>query len=204
MKMAPPLANRMASIVGDDPEIALMLRVQRDEPGAFAELVRHFQTRVFSRLFRCLSDRHHAEDLTQEVFLRLYRNRKRYQPRARLATWVFHIAQNVARNALRSHRRHAWLRYVAFDRADPVESGYLVRSDAGSSLDRRETADKVRAGLDALIDRHRVALELQHFHDFSYPEVGRTLAMTTKAAKCLLYRARIELRQILADSLSEA
>ena len=80
MTAAIRITSKRVAHGGGDPDIALMLRVQRDEPGAFAELVREFQMRVFARLFRSLSDRHQAEDLTQEVFLRLFRNRKRDEP----------------------------------------------------------------------------------------------------------------------------
>jgi RNA polymerase sigma-70 factor (ECF subfamily) len=193
-----------ASTCGGDPDIALMLRVQRDEPGAFTELVREFQTRVFGRLLRSLADRHQAEDLTQEVFLRLFRNRKRYEPRARFATWLFHIAQNVARNAVRSRRRHAWLQYAALDQIEFIQPERFRGADQTSRLERLETAHQVRAGLDALMDRQRRALELQHFHDRSYPEIGRDLALTPKAAKSLLYRARIELRAKLTEFCIEA
>lgn len=189
---------------GGDPDIALMLRVQRDEPGAFAELVREFQTRVFARLFRSLSDRHQAEDLTQEVFLRLFRNRKRYEPRARFATWIFHIAQNVARNAVRSRQRHAWLQYAALDQVEFALTGRCRGGDESSALERLETAKQVRAGLDALLDRQRRALELQHFDDRSYPEIGLAMSLSPKAAKSLLYRARIELREKLTAFFIEA
>ncbi len=201
------VANRIghaAPMACSDPDIALMLRVQRDEPGAFAELVLDFQGRVFSRLLRCLNDRHRAEDLTQEVFLRLFRNRKRYEPRARFATWIFHIAQNVARNAIRSHRRHAWLHFVALDRTEAMHPDRFGSHDCDTALERLETAHRVRAGLSALVENQRVALELQHFHDRSYPEIGHLLAMTPKAAKSLLYRARVELREKLARAFSEA
>src|SRR6187397_331 len=80
----------------DDPEVRLMLRVQRDEPGAFEELAERYWTRIFGRFCRQLNDRQEAEDLAQEVFLRLYRSRKRYLPTARFATWLYHISQNVA------------------------------------------------------------------------------------------------------------
>ncbi len=70
----------------NDPEVALMLRVQRDEPDAFAELIERYWLRVFSSFYRRLGDRQEAEDLAQDVFLRLYRHRKRYLPRARFTT----------------------------------------------------------------------------------------------------------------------
>src|SRR5262245_57199583 len=90
----------------EDPDVRLMLLVRDDDQGAYGELLRRYGTRIFGHFFRLLSDRQDAEDLTQEVFLRVYRSRKRYQPRARFATWLFHITQNVGRNAIRSRRRH--------------------------------------------------------------------------------------------------
>jgi RNA polymerase sigma-70 factor (ECF subfamily) len=154
-------------------------------------------------LLRSLADRHQAEDLTQEVFLRLFRNRKRYEPRARFTTWIFHIAQNVARNAVRSRQRHAWLHYVGCDRIQYVPAPSRA-GDQATNLERVETARQVRAGLDALLDRQRRALELQHFDDRSYPEIGRALSLTPKAAKSLLYRARLELRAKLTEFFIEA
>src|SRR3954453_14367536 len=89
----------------DDPDVRLILRGREGDEGAFAELQGRYAPRVFGYFCRLLRDRAEAEDLTQDVFLRLYRSRLRYQPRARFATWIFHITQNVARNALRTRRR---------------------------------------------------------------------------------------------------
>lgn len=196
--------RRASTIAPNDSDVALMLRVQRDEPGAFAELVGAFQSRIFARLCQCLSDRHLAEDLTQDVFLRIFRNRKRYEPRARFTTWLFHIVQNVARNSLRSKKRHAWLRYGVLEQTETHHPERFCVHDDGVRLERQEDARKIRTGLDALLDRQRLALELQHFHGHSYPEIGRVLSLSTKAAKSLLYRARLELREKLAELISEA
>src|SRR5215469_1739733 len=94
----------------DDPEVGLMLRVRDDDGDAFAELAARYSARVFGFFCRRLGDRQEAEDLTQEVLLRLFRSRHRYQPRARFSTWVFHVTQNVARNALRFRKRHPSVR----------------------------------------------------------------------------------------------
>src|SRR5437763_17174365 len=96
-----------------DPDVLLMLRVKSDEPGAFAELVACHGRRIFARFFRSFQDRQEAEDLTQDVLLRLYRSRQRYEPRAKFSTWLFPITQNVARNAFRDRRRLAQLRHGA-------------------------------------------------------------------------------------------
>lgn len=186
-----------------DPEVGLMLRVQRDDPVAFAELARSYWPRVFSYLYRRLSDRQEAEDLAQDVFLRLFRYRKRYQPRAKFNTWLFHITQNVARNALRSRRRRPLMRFPFF--ASPAEEGrfdahqVLARTDAPSRrMERAELAAVVRAAVATLGSRQRVALELHQFQHCSYAEIAEEMDMSPKAAKSLLYRARNQLRVSLS------
>ena len=179
-----------------DPEVALMMRVQDGDDDAFGELVQLYRARVFGSFLKRLGDRQEAEDLTQEVFLRLYRSRQRYQPRARFATWVFHITQNVARNALRSRRRRPCVRLDgAAAEGDLLEA---LLSDRGEGptrpMERSELAGVVRKAVSSLAGRQRAAVELHQFHDRTYAEVAAELDMTPKAAKSLLYRARNELR----------
>ncbi len=184
-----------------DPEVELMLRVQRDEDGAYEQLVRRYWPRVFGRLFRQLGDRQEAEDLAQDVFFRVFRSRKRYQPQAKFTTWLFHIAQNVARNALRTRRRHPVQPFTTVTSHARVPENLLhdrIESESPStSMERAELAGVVRHALSELVSRQRTALELQ-FEDHSYAEIAARLAMTPKAAKSLLYRARVQLRQTLA------
>jgi RNA polymerase sigma-70 factor (ECF subfamily) len=182
-----------------------MLRVQRDEPGAFAALVERFGPLVFGRFFRQLGNRQEAEDLVQDVFLRLYRGRKRYRPSAKLATWLFHITQNVARNAFRARRRHPYVSMTALHREGKgwAETGTHRQEDSPSHpLERRELASIVRSAVSGLAGRQRVALELHQFQDLTYVEVARELDMTPKAAKSLLYRARNHLRESLTEMLA--
>src|SRR5262249_54077616 len=146
----------------------------------------------FGYFCRQLRDRDEAEDLTQEVFLRLYRSRLRYQPRARFATWIFHITQNVARNALRTRRRRPC---VHLDPETPycrslLEAVLSARIEAPPCpLERDETASVVRAAVAELAGRQRTALELHQFEQWTYAEVAAELDMSPKAAKSLLYRA---------------
>jgi RNA polymerase sigma-70 factor (ECF subfamily) len=188
-----------------DPEIALMLRVQRGDASAFQELQGRYHSRVFGYFVKQLRDRADAEDFTQEVFLRLYRSRERYQPRARLATWIFHITQNVARNAIRSRRRHPTVRFAS----NPAENGATMDSqlmDRAETpcrpLERSEIRHVVRAAVSGLMGRQREALELHQFQDHTYAEVAKVLQMSPKAAKSLLYRARNQLREVLAEYMS--
>jgi RNA polymerase sigma-70 factor (ECF subfamily) len=190
-----------------DPDVALMLRVQDDVPGAFSELIDLYWGRLFGRFFRQFGDRQEAEDLVQDVFLRIYRNRKRYRPQAKFSTWIFHIARNVARNAIRTRRRRHVMplaqlsghdKSMSFDRVCDVEA---VPS---SCLEEAELALVVRRAVSELKGRQRRAVELQ-CQDHSYAEIADALEMTPKAAKSLLYRARNELReslQLFVDSTS--
>ena len=189
----------------DDPDVVLMLRVQHDEQGAFAELVRRYWTRVFGRIYRQLGDRQEAEDLAQDVFLRMYRARKRYRPTAKFATWLFHISQNVVRNALRSRRRHprSPLNVPSyFSQEDAVEPLLQNRYEAPSRpLERAELAGVVRAAVSGLARRQRTALELHQFQDRTYSQIAVEMEMTPKAAKSLLYRARLQLRASLSKRI---
>jgi RNA polymerase sigma-70 factor (ECF subfamily) len=186
----------------DDPDVGLMLRVQCDDGAAFAELTERYRARVYGHFVKCLGDRQEAEDLTQEAFLRLFRGRKRYQPRARFATWLYHITHNLTCNAIRSRRRRALVHCHSRDAHDraTVWDRAPVACDASPSrpLERAEVADAVRGAVRDLAGRQRAAVELHQFHDRTYAEVAAELDMTPKAAKSLLYRARGQLRVSLA------
>jgi len=183
-----------------------MLAVKRDEPGAFDRLVSLYWARVFNRFYHRLGDRQGAEDLAQEVFLRLYRYRARYLPRARFATWLYHITQNVLRNALRSRRRHACVKLSVFGESEKDCVPEALLSFEGSPsrpLERAEAAILVRSAVNDLMERQRLALELYQFHDWSYLEIAARMHMSPKAAKSLLYRARTQLRGNLMNRLAD-
>lgn len=184
-------------------DVGLMLRVQRDEPGAFSELIDQYWPKVFGRFFRIFANRQDAEDLAQEVFLRLYRARKRYQPQARFNTWLYHIAHNVARNAMRSRKRKPILGMN--DPEESCDSQHTSRIVTGTKmecpsqpLERDEVVGVVRAAVSDLAERQRTAVELHQFQHHTYAQVAQRMDMTPKAAKSLLYRARNQLRENLS------
>jgi len=179
----------------NDPEVRLMLRVRDGDADAFAQLAERYSARVFGFFCRRLGDRQEAEDLTQEVLLRLFRARKSYEPRARFSTWVFHITQNVARNALRFRQRHPSVRLSTGSNERVLDVLPCGSTDTPSRpLERAELAGVVRAAIADLGERQRAALELHQFEEQTYAEVAAQLDMTPKAAKSLLYRTRNLLR----------
>lgn len=188
-----------------DPDIRLMLRVRNDDDrAAFAELVDRFQHRLVTVLTHLVGHPHEAEDLAQEVFLRVYRTRAAYTPKAKFATWLFTIANNLALNALRNRKRKPTLPLGA--PADPSASGPWA-ADAltadpsapppGQRLQREELAAVVRRAVDQLNDRQRMAVVLNKFEDMNYAEIAAVMGLTTKAVKSLLARARDRLRECL-------
>lgn len=122
-----PVATAKAANSGylRDPDVQLMLRVQQGDEQAFAELVTNYQDRLINVFSNLVDSRETAEDLAQEVFLRVYRYRDRYQPTARFSTWLFRVAHNVASNLRRTADRRREVRLNVRDSgplgARPVE-----------------------------------------------------------------------------------
>lgn len=184
-----------------DPDIRRMIRVRDDQPGAFAELVEAFQHRLVGVLSHLLGSPDEAEDLAQEVFLRVYRSRKSYSPKAKFSTWLFTVANNLALNAIRDGKRRRGVQL-------PSESGPLgprpaeaLAQDRGPSasqaLRHRELAERVRLALDVLNERQRAAVVLNKFEDMGYAEIAEVMGLSVKAVKSLLSRARARLREVL-------
>jgi RNA polymerase sigma-70 factor, ECF subfamily len=202
---ASTLSERTSGRWLSDPDVRLMMRVREGDNDAFEELARRYGRRVLGFFRREQFERGAAEDQTQEVFLRLHRYRHRYKAQARFATWIFFIARNVARNARRTQRRHpsVQLNPAAEEQRSLSEAHLSGHWDAPSgSLERDELATAVRAAVAVLGDRKRTALELHQFQERTYAEVAEVLQMTAKAAKSLLYRARLELRTVLTPFMS--
>jgi RNA polymerase sigma-70 factor (ECF subfamily) len=189
-----------------DPDVRLMLEVRGDSAEAFEELMLRYQGRLVTILDHLVGDRDQAEDLAQEVFLRVYRARKTYTAGAKFSTWLFTIANNVASNALRTRfrRREVGLRTPdgsavgsPWDRVIQASSGQMpVRR-----LDKAEMRDIVRLALSALNERQRLAVLLSKFEGMSYADIAETMELSPQAVKSLLARARVNLREVLEPYL---
>lgn len=191
-----------------DPDVRLMLEVREGNAAAFEELVARYQDRLVTVLEHLVGDRDQAEDLAQDVFLRMYRARKSYQPTAKFATWLFTIANNLALNAIRSRSRRREQQAPLHD-SGPMSVASPGRGlVAGSGfmptrrIDKAELREVVRSALEHLNERQRLAVLLNKFEGMSYEDIGQTLGLTPPAVKSLLARARSNLREILEPYLS--
>jgi RNA polymerase sigma-70 factor (ECF subfamily) len=192
-----------------DPDVVLMLRVCNDDAAAFEQLVDRYKNRLLRIMQSWTGSKDHAEDLAQEVFLRVYRSRKTYKPTAKFSTWLFKIANNVASNAVRDRARRK--EYQIAKGNNVSTSGMVIENIAlaGSGsmptrkLDKTERAAMVQQAVNALGERQRMALLLCKFEGLSYQEIADTMDLSVKAVKSLLSRARANLKLLLMPYMEE-
>jgi len=185
-----------------DPDVRLMLQVRDDTPAAFEALVQRYQNRLVGILYHLVGNLEEAEDLTQDVFLRVYKSRKGYRPRAKFSTWLFTIANNLALNHLRRKGRSP-SRPVSHAHDDshgtnPIAQRLSSQEPTASSQMRRvELSEVVQHALSGLGEDQKMAVLLNKFEDMSYAEIGEAMNRSPAAIKSLLARARNELREQL-------
>lgn len=195
-----------------DPDVRLMLQVRDDVPGAFEVLVERYQHRLVGVLSHLVGRMEEAEDLSQEVFLRIYRARKGYKPKAKFSTWLFTIANNLALNHLRGKGRNPTAGAITGGSAPgdmsgsqplgPLEERALARDGTPSAQMRKvELSDVVREALDVLGEDQKLAVLLNKFEDMSYADIAEVMGRSEPAVKSLLARARNHLRERLEPYL---
>jgi RNA polymerase sigma-70 factor, ECF subfamily len=190
-----------------DPDVRLMLQVRDDVQGAFEVLVERYQHRLVGVMVHLIGKTEEAEDLTQEVFLRIYKARKGYRPRAKFSTWLFTIANNLALNHLRGKGRNPTvaLEGPSSDTSTalrPADQRVVARDGTASAQMRKlELSEIVREALEDLGEDQKMAVLLNKFEDMSYSEIAAIMGRSEPAVKSLLARARNNLRERLEPYL---
>ena len=186
-----------------DPDVRLMLQVRDGSAAAYEELVAKYQARLIA-ILEHMVNRSQAEDLAQEVFMRVYRARGTYTPMAKFSTWLFTITHNVASNAIRKLSRRKEYNLNSSPSGSvlvrPLDS--MAKDDSrlmpARLLDQSERAEIVRLAIGQLNDRQRMAILLSKFEGMSYIEISESMELSKQAVKSLLSRARGKLKEILA------
>ena len=190
-----------------DPDVRLMLEVRDGSAAAFEELVLQYQGRLVAVLRHLIGSRDQAEDLAQEVFLRVYRARTSYVVSAKFSTWLFTIANNVASNALRklSRRREVTLQAGESGPLGPRPLDRMLLASSGQmparQLDKAEMQEIVQMAVATLNERQRMAVLLSKFEGMSYADIAEAMDLSPQAIKSLLSRARGNLREVLQPYL---
>jgi RNA polymerase sigma-70 factor, ECF subfamily len=186
-----------------------MLRVKVGDAFAYEQLMQRYHHRLVRFLMHVGGPDDSGEDLAQEVFLRVWRARENYQPNARFATWLFHIAHNIASNAIRDRqrRRETQVIGVSNSQSSILTLDQLAMASTGMMpvrrLDKAERSEMVKTAVEALNERQRMALVLCAFEHMSYQEIADTMELTVKAVKSLLSRARVNLKELLDPYIND-
>jgi RNA polymerase sigma-70 factor, ECF subfamily len=181
-------------------DVQLMLDVKAGDELSFEILLKKYRTPLINFLCRMVKDQAAAEDLAQEVFLRIYRARKEYSPSAKFTTWLFRIATNLALNAIRDGRYRQMQISIDTPR-DEDDSVIEVASEEARADDRlieRERNVMIRGAILALPEKQRAAVILHKYQEMDYAQIGKILGCSESALKSLLFRAYETLRVQLA------
>ncbi len=179
-------------------DLVWMARVKHGDTEALRELIEAHQNRIIGTVAKMLGDPADAEDIAQQVFIRVWKSAARYEPTAKFTTWLFKITRNLVFNELRRRKRHPAQSLDAVNEDDrPMQTpDHTVKAPDTALLDE-EMQRAIQSAIDELPEAQRMAVILRRYEDISYEEIGEILDLSVPAVKSVLFRARTELREKL-------
>jgi RNA polymerase sigma-70 factor (ECF subfamily) len=190
---------------GATDDAAVMLRVKAGDDDAFDFLVQKYRRAMIHFLYRSARDRGAAEELAQEVFLRVYRSRQSYEASAKFSTWLYRIATNLAMNHARDTKYERPENTVRVDEKDEETGQGFDLADHSLSVEqkllRQERLAAIRQKVMSLPERQRMAVIMHKYQSMDYAEIGAVLKLSDSATKSLLFRAYQTLREELREFL---
>jgi RNA polymerase sigma-70 factor, ECF subfamily len=204
MASAPPAEVAAAGPAGESVTDAdIMLRVKTGDDSAFEYLVQKYRRPMVSFMFRMAHNSAAAEDLAQEVFLRVYRSRESYEASAKFTTWLYRIATNLAVNHARDTRHERPENMVNLDEPDSTTGQTLDLADSTPTIEedlvRQERLAAIRQKVQALPERQRLAVAMHKYQQMDYKQIAEILKLSESATKSLLFRAYETLREQLKE-----
>lgn len=184
-------------------EARMARRALKGDQQAFAEIVALYQDKLYHMAFRMLGSRQEAEDVTQEAFLRVYRNLDRYDESLKFSTWIYRIATNLCIDRLRK-RRMSYSLDAESNEHDGLDGYALIPSDdrtPESEMLLSETQRIVREAIETLPAKYKSVMVLRYLHDLSLQEIGEILDMPVTTVKTRVHRGREFLRKKLERKL---
>ncbi|MGH9553526.1 MAG: RNA polymerase sigma factor [Terriglobales bacterium] len=200
---APPFEGEATASADGLSDAEIMLQVKAGDDSAFEYLVQKYRRAMVSFMFRMAHNNAAAEDLAQEVFLRVYRSRENYEASAKFTTWLYRIATNLAVNHARDTRHERPENTVSLDEPDQ-ESGHTLdlpdrTPSAEEAIVRRERVAAIRQRVQALPERQRIAVVMHKYQQMEYRQIADVLKLSESATKSLLFRAYETLREQLKE-----
>ena len=199
----PRVENGNTPPSGDMSDADVMLRVKAGDDAAFDYLVQKYRRPMLNFMYRMARNAAAAEDLAQEVFLRVYRSRSSYEASAKFTTWLYRIATNLAVNHARDTRHDRPEHMVSLDEPDEETGSTLDVADRTPSVEqellRRERLRAIRQKVESLPERQRVAVVMHKYQQMDYKQIAEVLKLSESATKSLLFRAYETLREQLKE-----
>ena len=200
---APPTMAKSGEAISD---VDVMLRVKTGDESAFSFLVQKYRRPMVGFMYRLCHNPSTAEELAQEVFLRVYRSRTTYEPSAKFTTWLYRIATNLAVNHARDTRHERVENTVRLDEPDQETGTTPDLADesltAEEQILKRERLAAIRSKVNALPERQREAVIMHKYQQMDYREIAGVLKLSESATKSLLFRAYETLREQLKEFVS--
>jgi len=187
-------------------DVEAMLRLKAGDESAFGYLVQKYRRPMVGFMYRMCHNPSTAEELAQEVFLRVYRSRTTYEPSAKFTTWLYRIATNLAVNHARDTRHERPENTTRLDEPDPETGTTPDLADesltAEEAILKRERLAAIRSKVNALPERQRMAVLMHKYQQMDYREIADALRLSESATKSLLFRAYETLREQLKEFVS--
>lgn len=181
----------------------IMLRVREGDDSGFSILIEKYRKQIVHFMFRMSRNQAVAEELAQEVFLRVYRSRQTYRAEAKFSTWLYRIATNLGVNHARDTKYERTAQNVYLDQPDAETGTTPDVADSTLSVEqelvREERMKAIRKHVMALPERQRNAVLMHKYQEMDYKEIGEVLKLSESATKSLLFRAYQTLRENLKD-----
>jgi RNA polymerase sigma-70 factor, ECF subfamily len=193
------------ALAGVEPfsDAEVMLRVKAGDQSAFDYLVQKYRRPLVSFMYRMAHNAAAAEDLAQEVFLRVYRSRESYEASAKFTTWLYRIATNLAVNHARDTRKERPEVTVSLDEPDEENGTTMDVPDTRLSVEQKLLRDErlkaIRGKVEALPERQRLAVLMHKYQQMDYKQISEVLKLSESATKSLLFRAYETLREQLKE-----
>ncbi len=182
---------------------AIMLELRAGNMAGFDFLIHKYRRPIINFMYRMVHNQAIAEELAQEVFLRVYRSRETYRAEARFSTWLYRIATNLGVNYARDTRHERAASTIYLDEADSETGTTPDVADAGPSAEvsmlQRERLNAIRQHVLALPERQRMAVLMHKYEGMDYKQIGDVLKLSESATKSLLFRAYQTLREKLKE-----
>ena len=182
-----------------------MRGVQNGDTEAFRALIEAYKGRVAASIARMTGAGVDPEELAHEVFVRVWKSAHRYEPSARLSTWLFTIARNLVLNEVRYKSRHPTVSRDALLEENPhaaVEPSTPSITQPDAALQEAELQAAIDNALQCLPENQRTAILMRRYEAASYEEIASVLEVSVSSVKSLLFRGRTTLKELLADHLS--